>query len=348
MTLFRHPIPESKRIRQTKTLDQKMQLFINGELKGFALDSPYNGINYSDQDWIDLAATGANVVRCPIVMTKNIGGTYYDFPESTVVSTELALKMGEKLGFRVIVVLVTIPQGTDSDFWDNANLKADIISKWIQIANRLKDYSALQAYDILNEPARLTYVEADKTQWAAIAQTIVTPLRAEDPHTPIMIEPCWWALADSFWQHPPVTVSGLVWSMHMYERREIVFQGILGYPTPVTYQQSDKDFMYSNMLETRKFAALYNVPIFVGEFSCMRWAPNDSATTVLTDLIKMFDDEKWGYTYHVWRSYEGFDSEIPYSVAQGAGNSSHRSSSSSLITMLRTNMRKAPRVVSSV
>lgn len=45
-----------------------MNLFAAGALRGFALNA---NATYTAQDWADLAATGANVVRAPIRRTDS-------------------------------------------------------------------------------------------------------------------------------------------------------------------------------------------------------------------------------------------------------------------------------------
>jgi hypothetical protein len=330
---------------QNALLNYRMHLFTSGLLKGMNVESPYNGTIYSNQDFIDLTTTGCNVVRVPIHLTKNVSGTFYDWPETLVQYIETVLVKGDQLGFRVIVVMQTMP--TVNDWWSSVPLQNSIISTWVALANRFKGYSALQAYDIMNEPNDTVYTAAVKTAWATFAQAIATPLRAADPNTPIMVEPAWYALADSFWQHPNISVTGLVWSMHFYVPRDLIFQGINGYSYPRSYNRIvDMQTMYDNMLETRNFAALYNVPIFVGEFSCVRYAPNGDANLVITDMINFFEAQTWGYTYLAWRpSWEGWDPEIPYTYAQGAATAANRSTTSSVISTLRTKMKLAPRVI---
>jgi hypothetical protein len=65
-------------------LDERMQLFKSGNLRGFALaELPDDGREiYAEQDFKDLAATGANVVRVAIQLRKCRGCDHYDMPEA--------------------------------------------------------------------------------------------------------------------------------------------------------------------------------------------------------------------------------------------------------------------------
>ena len=56
------------------------------------------------------------------------------------------------------------------------------------------------------------------------------------------------------------------------------------------------------------FQNKYNVPIYVGEFGVARWAPN--AEKWLEDVISIFEENGWDWTYHAYREYNGWDAEI--------------------------------------
>jgi endoglucanase len=296
-------------------LEQRMQLFRDGALRGFALaELPDNGREiYTEADFKDLAATGANVVRLPIQLRKCKGCERYDAPEADIQYAERVLSRGQRHGFRVVVVLLATPWGNESDYWNSGSLKADIVKQWGLVAARLKGFAALQAYDLINEPvvpgaAR----ESGLAQWHALATKIALELRAVDPDTPLMFEPTAWGLPGSFWQTEPLAVPGVVYSFHLYAPHEFTHQG-LGYPETLAYPAPgrDKARLIAEMLEARKFAAAHKVPMFVGEFSCVRWAPAGSCPRYLADAVSLFEVEGWGWAYHCWRCYQGWDAEVP-------------------------------------
>jgi len=63
----------------------------------------------------------------------------------------------------------------------------------------------------------------------------------------------------------------------------------------------------------------FHVPVFIGEFSCINWAPmNDngkwSSTEWINDNITLLEAEGWSWAYHTWRGdYVGWEAEIPSS-----------------------------------
>ena len=329
------------------TLEQRLQLFRDGALRGFGLaELPDNGREvYTEADFQDLAATGANLVRVPIQLRKCPGCDHYDMPEADIRYAERILDRGERFGFRVVLVLLATPWGNQSDYWDNASLKADIVKKWGLLAQRLKFYPALQAYDLINEPVvpKGLAGRSAQAQWHGLAEAIAGELRAADPDTPLVIEPTPWGLPSSFWRTEALELPGLVYSFHFYEPREFTHQGLPGQPAALSYpgQGWDKSRLSQAMGEARRFAARHRVPMYVGEFSCVRWAPGGSCPRYLADSVSLFEAEGWSWTYHCWRCYQGWDAEVPQHIpqAQRAGHlPEHRSADSPSLLLLKKAM----------
>ena len=305
----------------TQVRDQAIRLaeFATGTLRGFALA---HGIAYTEKDITDLRATGANVVRIPLHWT---GGLRPDLAE-----VKRLLVLCARYDIRAIVVMCPI----SLDYWSDPQVQQDLVSVWQWTAGQLRMYPALQAYDIINEPVGTQYNIQQKTQWMSIAQVLVTALRAADTKTPIMVEPCWWGLPSSFWQTLPVKVSGLVYSFHFYEPHEYTHQTLDGNPTPIPLPP---DTVFSDVLEAHNFAALHRVPMFIGEFSVIRWAPGRE--TWIQRAIDLFVSQGWGWTYHVWRDWEGWDCEIPSTVPAWSGTAQDRSSTSPVLLALKQKMK---------
>ena len=43
------------------------------------------------------------------------------------------------------------------------------------------------------------------------------------------------------------------------------------------------------------------MPVYVGEFSAVRWAPGNSAYRYLRDCIRIYERYGWDWAYHAWR-----------------------------------------------
>jgi hypothetical protein len=76
----------------------------------------------------------------------------------------------------------------------------------------------------------------------------------------------------------------------------------------------DKTRLSRALDDARRFAARQQVPLFVGEFSCVRWAPAGSCPRYIADSLSLFEVERWGWTYHCWRCFHGWDAEVPESA----------------------------------
>ena len=61
-----------------------------------------------------------------------------------------------------------------------------------------------------------------------------------------------------------------------------------------------------------EFQKKYQVPIYVGEFSAVSWAPVDSLVRYLTEAIELFEENGWSWTYHSFGGgYPGWNPELP-------------------------------------
>ena len=58
-----------------------------------------------------------------------------------------------------------------------------------------------------------------------------------------------------------------------------------------------------------EFQRKYGVHIYIGEFSAIRWAPDDSACRYLKDLIDIFEAHGWDWSYHAFREWDGWSVE---------------------------------------
>jgi hypothetical protein len=330
------------------TLQARMQLFHDGALRGFALaEMPPSGVApYTEADFKALVATGANVVRVPISLRKCETCDHYDAPTQAVAYVQWVLGQAAQHGVRVIVTLLPTPGFSRSDYWDSPALQADIVRHWGRIATQLRAYPALQAYDLINEPLvpASARVRDAPAAWHALALAIALELRRVDPHTPLMVEPTPWGLPGSFRSMLPLAMPGVVYSFHFYDPHPFTHQGLPGYTETQAYPGQGWDSArLSSMLEAaRRFAARQRAPMFIGEFSCVRWAPEGSCPRYLADAVALFEAERWGWTYHCWRCYQGWDPEIPpeLPMAQRSGRlPEHRRGDTPTLLLLKAAMQ---------
>ncbi len=73
----------------------------------------------------------------------------------------------------------------------------------------------------------------------------------------------------------------------------------------------NKDFQRLTLQAAVDFQKKYDVPIFVGEFSTVRWGDVESSITYLRDAIELFEEYGWSWTYFSHGGYSGWDPEGP-------------------------------------
>ena len=107
--------------------------------------------------------------------------------------------------------------------------------------------------------------------------------------------------------------------MHMYQPTDYTHQGVhdkekyrnkypasaIPYPNPE--RKWDATFLRSTLQPVVDFQKKYGARILVGEFSATTWAPG--AEKYLDDVITVFEENGWDWTYHAFREWAGWSVE---------------------------------------
>ena len=75
----------------------------------------------------------------------------------------------------------------------------------------------------------------------------------------------------------------------------------MSYPGLVDGKLWNRAELEAAMQPAVDFQKAYGVHIYVGEFSAVRWAPDNSAYRYLKDLIELFEAHGWDWSYHAFR-----------------------------------------------
>ena len=140
-------------------------------------------------------------------------------------------------------------------------------------------------------------------------------IRAIDPEVPVMVESNHMA-NPVFFEMTPMPLANIIYSIHMYAPGEYTHQGVND--TSYTKQYYAKQFDYRNagwdrarlaksMKAVRDFQQKYGAKIQVGEFSVAIWAPGGAS--YLDELVSIFEEYKWDWTYHAFREWDGWSLE---------------------------------------
>ena len=274
------------------------------------------------QEW------NANLIRWQMVTNWGAGYKHdqdYDLAkydawlDAELDDLEKALEACRKYGILAVIDLHSPPGGRmpnrDLVLIHEPKYLDAFVAAWQKIARRFKGHPAVWGYDLVNEPVQnLPPPEGRPDYWQAqilVAQAV----RAIDPDTPIIFEVDHWDGAEGFRYIEPAPIPRAIYQVHMYHPGQFTHQGVHGSPTGVVYPgmiggtMADKEALRRHLSPVREFQLTYNVHIYVGEFSAIRWAPGDSAYQYLRDCIEIFEEYGWDWSYHAFREWDGWSLE---------------------------------------
>ena len=182
------------------------------------------------------------------------------------------------------------------------------------MARRFRDSPVIWGYDLANEPVEDEVAEGCD-DWQALATRTARAVREIDSRHAIIIEPAPWGGPESLDNLEPLPVPGVVYSVHVYVPHEFTHQGVhnestgLKYPGEIAGKRWDKEQLRRVLQPVRDWQRDYGVHMYIGEFSAIRWAPDDSAYRYLKDCIELFEDYGWDWSYHAFREWNGWSVE---------------------------------------
>ncbi len=151
--------------------------------------------------------------------------------------------------------------------------------------------------------------------WQALAERAARAIRAIDPERALIVEPAQWGSPEGLNELVPIAVSNVVYSVHMYLPHAFTHQGVYAsgpayrYPGLIEGKQWDKAQLERALRPAIAFQERYHVHLYIGEFSAIRWAPDNSACRYLGDLIDIFEAHGWDWSYHAFREWSGWSVE---------------------------------------
>ena len=219
------------------------------------------------------------------------------------------LPVCRKYGLSVVVDLHSLGMKT---FESTAN-QDKLVEIWKKLAAHYKGNPVIWGYDIVNEP-RLDEWKEGALLWNDLAERVCQEIRKIDPTTPIIVEPEKMGLPEGFSTLRPVSVPGVIYSVHMYNPGQFTHnrvydknQAVYTYPGEIDGTLWNRDELERNLQPVIEFQKKYGVAIYVGEFSAIRWSPG--AAQYFSDLIDIFEENGWDWTYHAFREFQGWSVE---------------------------------------
>lgn len=288
----------------------------------------------SQQDYHDARAWGANVVRlhlAPSRFAQRAGKEFFEALPAYLDQLEQQVQYAKTAELKVVLDL-HFPPFTDAknidypEFWERDDLEEPFCRVWREIAKRFLPYrDVIWGYDLLNEPLDRTQLPGVAKQWRPIAEKIIAAIREIDRETWIIFEPGPGSLFNGFRGLEPFADPRIIYSAHFYYPQEFTHQGVeniegtdlakameeinLEYPSTEGRYTWNKERFERILRSADEFEARWKVPIYVGEFSVIRWAPKESALRWLKDVIDLFEEREWSWSYHAFREFQGWSLE---------------------------------------
>lgn len=280
------------------------------------------------QEW------GANILRVPLCPKRFAASQkktlWESWPEYLKRITDV-VKYSESIGVKLVLELHEPPveniQRDQPELWNHPDLTRNFVKVWVDIATACKPYhQAIWGYDIYNEPLDRQYLPWAPKGWYPLALAMVREIRKIDPDVWIVYEPGPGGMSRGIYGLLPLPDRRIVYSVHDYAPGKFTHQGVgadgdlfqggdltkyvgVKYPTMEKGVLWDKEAMLKGFQPVVDFQKKWNVPIFIGEFSVIRWAPRDDAVQWLKDNIDMFEANGWTWCYHAFREWPGWSLE---------------------------------------
>jgi endoglucanase len=279
---------------------------------------------------------GANVVRYqiePVSFAQDRKKAVMEAWPELLAQTVEEVRTAAAAGLKVVVDMHNPPlDGVDrslAEAWKRPELEKNMIRVWSDLARELMPYhDAVWGYDLYNEPVERTQLDQDgwdPKAWRPLALKLVTAIRAIDPDVWIIYEVGPWDGAEGFEKLEPLPDARVIYSVHFYKPETFTHQGVLGVEgLPLQEARKKVNLVYPGMIQEEiwgkarlaaclapvdAFQAKYHVPIYAGEFSVARWAPAGSGARWLKDVIDLFEERHWSWTYHAFREWNGWSLE---------------------------------------
>lgn len=284
--------------------------------------------SFTAKDVSDLAAAGATLVRFGMD-----DGFVKDLPKPTtregwielfrtMVRRGLAKFDDEILpacrvhGIEVALTMYDLPGRRDSAgefaaFRDEGYFE-EWKRAWREIATRYKGNTAgIYGYNLVNEPNN--YLLADFDYWTA-QKLVANEIRRIDPETPIIVECNNCSCATHFVYMKPIRLRNIIYQGHFYLPFLFTHQGVKGradgfvYPCPERgWNKASLERDFTAMLNFRR---KYGARLYMGEYSAATWSRGGDEW--VRDVTELLNKHKMDWTYHSFREWFGWDSELVY------------------------------------
>ena len=236
----------------------------------------------------------------------------------------------------------TLDDHNKKGFWaSHPEMKDSLIWFWTEMATHFKKdefKDVIWGYDLFNEPS--TGGRHAVQEWLNMVPDIIAAIRKVDTNVWIVFQPG--LVTETFAKEKEKIIQKdkrVVYSLHFYCPETFAGQGIMyenefsskkfktheeavahflrEYPgnsknhwwEGEKYQ--NKETLEAELKPLTNFAKEYKVPVLIGEFSVITWAPVQSALNWFKDVIDIFEANHFSWCFHAFREWQGWSLESP-------------------------------------
>ncbi len=279
------------------------------------------GHGLTEKDFRDLHDWGVTLARFQMTRGWNTPGANRDladydrYIDGELDTLERQLVWARKYGIKIVIDLHAAPGARDTRsnlymFYD-AKYADAFIATWRKIATRFRGRPEVYGFDLVNEPVQTALALPGCDYWS-LQSRAAEAIREIDPETPIVIESNGWDGPDTFTDLRPLALPNIIYQVHMYKPMEFTHQGVFDKKAPATkYPDAAKgwniDYLRRQLAPVVAFQKRHGARIYAGEFSAIVWG--EGAENYLRDVIAVFEENGWDWTYHAFREWQGWSVE---------------------------------------
>jgi len=260
------------------------------------------------EDFKNIKRWGANCVRVPFNY-KLIETSPFHYTRDGLSYLKRVLRWAKEYNLRIILDLHAACGSQNCDWhgdssgrallWEKSSHRERTYALWEYIVDALKDEPALLGYDVLNEPV------VGRSQLRLLLdfyKRLVRSIRKHDREHTIFLEGNRWGQQIEFLQD--ALDDRVCVSIHTYEPINFTFnfRPLYTYPGKIDRTSWNRGRIYKYLEPYYKFAKKNKVGIFVGEFGVNSHLEPKSRTRYLNDLLRVFNDFSFGYTYWTYKA----------------------------------------------
>jgi hypothetical protein len=238
-------------------------------------------------------------------------------------SVEESLKTARDTGVYLILKFGTSwsnpKHGGNHLYYENPEYANKFVEQWKKVAARFKGRKEIYALELLNESKIRMPIADGCTDYPGLMERAAKAINEIDPERSIIVQPEEWWSTRAFYKLRPLAAKNIIYAVHFYSPFEVSHQGVdefmdqqtswksYRYPGICNGKKWDKEALRRDLQPVIDFQKACNAHIFVDEFSCIRWALGDSRDRLIKDMIEIFEELGWDWSYHAYPEWPGWD-----------------------------------------